>query len=46
MEKYKLIIKRLERWKDRNENAIFSIFDAMSDTVRKEVGPRRDANII
>jgi hypothetical protein len=46
MEKYKLIIKRLERWKDRNENVIFNIFDAMSDTVRKEIGPRRDANIV
>jgi hypothetical protein len=46
MEKYKLIIKRLERWKDRNENAIFSIFDIMSDIIRKEVNLRKDANIV
>jgi hypothetical protein len=46
MKEYKLIIKRLERWKDRNENAILSMFDVMSDTVRKEVGLRRDANIV
>jgi hypothetical protein len=46
MKKYKLIIKRLEKWKDKNENAIFSMFDVMSDTIRKEVNPRRDANIV
>jgi hypothetical protein len=46
MKKYKLIIKRSERWKDRNENAILSMFDVMSDIVRKEIGPRRDANIV
>jgi hypothetical protein len=46
MKEYKLIIKRLERWKDRNENVILSMFDAMSDIVRKEIGPRRDANIV
>jgi hypothetical protein len=46
MEEYKQIIKRSERWKDRNENAILNMFDTMSDTVRKEVGPRRDANIV
>ena len=46
MEEYKLMIKRSESWKDRNENAILSMFDTMSDTVRKEVGPRRDASIV
>jgi hypothetical protein len=46
MKEYKLIIKRSERWKDRNENAILSMFDAISNTIRKEVGLRRDANIV
>jgi hypothetical protein len=46
MEEYKLIIKRSEKWKDRNENAILSMFDAMSDIVRKEISPRRDANTV
>jgi hypothetical protein len=46
MEEYKLIIKRLESWKDRNENTILSMFDTMSDIVRKEVGPRKDANTV
>jgi hypothetical protein len=46
IEKYKLIIKRSEKWKDRNENTILNIFDAISDTVRKEIGPKRNANII
>jgi hypothetical protein len=46
MKEYKQIIKRSERWKDRNENVILNIFDTMSDTVRKEVDPRKDANII
>jgi hypothetical protein len=46
IEEYKLIIKRLERWKDRNENAILNIFDVISDIIRKEINPKKNANIV
>jgi hypothetical protein len=46
MKEYKLIIKRSESWKDRNKNAILSIFDTISDIIRKEIGPRKDANTV